>query len=38
MRSFPTDEMDAFASPFPGRIGVCIKDLNTGLWYEYNAD
>ena len=38
MRSFPTDEMDAIARPFPGRIGVCMKDLNTGLRYEYNAD
>ena len=38
MRSFPAEEMDAVARPFPGRIGVCIKDLNTGLFYEYNAD
>ena len=38
MASFPADEMDAVAGRFPGRIGVCIKDLNTGLRYEYNAD
>ena len=38
MKSFPAEEMDAVARPFPGRIGVCIKDLNTGLRYEYNAD
>ncbi len=38
MNSFPAEEMDAVASRVPGRIGVCIKDLNTGLWYEYNAD
>ena len=38
MSSFPAEEMDTVARPFPGRIGVCIKDLNTGLRYEYNAD
>ena len=38
MKSVPAEEMDAVASRFPGRIGVCIKDLNTGLFYEYNAD
>ena len=38
MASFPAEEMDAIANRFPGRIGVCIKDLSTGLRYEYNAD
>ena len=37
MLEFPVDEMNDVAARFPGRIGVCLKDANTGLRYEYNA-
>ena len=37
MLEFPVDEMNDVAARFPGRIGVCLKDSNTGLRYEYNA-
>ena len=35
---FPADQMDGIAKGFPGRIGFYVKDLCTGLTYEYNAD
>ena len=35
---FPADQMDRIAKGFPGRIGFYVKDLCTGLTYEYNAD
>ena len=38
MPAFPTAEMDDIAREVPGRIGFYIKDLNTGLSHEYNAD
>lgn len=38
MIRFPVYEMNAVANRFPGRMGVCLKDLNTGLGYAYNAD
>ncbi len=38
MPTFPAAEMDAIAQTVPGRIGFHVKDLNTGLSYEYNAD
>ena len=38
MPSFPTAEMNTAAQAVPGRIGFYIRDLNTGLSHEYNAD
>ncbi len=38
MPTFPAAKMDAIAQTVPGRIGFYVKDLNTGLGYEYNAD
>lgn len=38
MNQFLTAKMDAIAASFAGRIGFYIKDLNTGLHHEYNAN
>ena len=38
MKKFPAAEMDAIAEKFPGRISFYMKDLNTGLHHEYNAN
>ena len=38
MPAFPAAEMDALARAVPGRAGFYIRDLNTGLSHEYNAD
>ena len=38
MPQFPVDAMNDAAARFPGRIGVCLKDANSGLRYEYNAN
>lgn len=38
MPTFPAAEMDAIARDVPGRFGFYVKDLDTGLSYEYNAD
>ena len=38
MAAFPTEKMDDYAREVPGRVGFFIKDLNTGLSHEYNAD
>ena len=38
MNSFPTSEMNAVAGSVPGRFGFYVKDLETGLQCEHNAD
>ena len=38
MTSFPTSEMNTAAGGVPGRIGFYVKDLDTGMQCEYNAD
>ena len=38
MPSFPTSEMNAAAGSVPGRFGFYVKDLETGLQCEHNAD
>ena len=38
MTSFPSSEMNAVAESVPGRFGFFVKDLETGLQCEYNAD
>ena len=38
MPSFPTSEMNAVAGSVPGRIGFFVKDLETGMQCEHNAD
>ena len=36
--TFPTSDMYSVAGGVPGRIGFYVKDLETGLQCEYNAD